>query len=176
MASISMPGIAGVPIALQNITTGYILYVMTDLTGGYQFTDVPIGSYRIVEVFSAAALAAAVPSPGDFAQAAVGPVPVAAIPPIDIINNPPAGATNLDCLSPSTIYVTVTGVNVTNQYLLNGPVRYIPIKSGLDPGTVINPNNLITEATIASLLIRLFNIRTRLFMAEPPRLCTIIYR
>jgi len=84
--------------------------------------------------------------PGDFTLASAGPVPTAATPPVSFVANPPAGSTNLDCLTPNTILITVTGADVTNQTILNGPVIYTPIATILDPCTTVSSINLITDA------------------------------
>ena len=136
-------GIANVPVVLQNITTGVRLVVLTDAAGNYAFINVPNGSYRIVEAYGTAG---GVATPGDFTLAAPGPVPTAATPPISFVANPPAGSTNLDCLTPNTILITVTGADVTNQNILNGPVIYTPIATILDPCTTVSNTNLITDA------------------------------
>ncbi len=136
-------GIANVPVVLQNTTTGVRLVVLTDAAGNYAFINVPNGSYRIVEAFGTAG---GVSTPGDFTLATVGPVPTAATPPISFVANPPAGSTNLDCLTPNTIFITVTGADVTNQNILNGPVIYTPIATILDPCTTVSNVNLITDA------------------------------
>ena len=136
-------GIANVPVVLQNITTGVRLVVLTDAAGNYAFINVPNGSYRIVEAFGTAG---GVPTPGNFTLATAGPVPTAATPPISFVANPPAGSTNLDCLTPNTILITVTGADVTNQNILNGPVIYTPIATILDPCTTVSNVNLITDA------------------------------
>ncbi len=136
-------GIANVPVVLQNITTGVRLVVLTDAAGNYAFINVPNGSYRIVEAYGTAG---GVPTPGDFTLATAGPVPTAATPPISFVANPPPGSTNLDCLTPNTILITVTGADVTNQNILNGPVIYTPIATILDPCTTVSNVNLITDA------------------------------
>ncbi|WP_312429810.1 SdrD B-like domain-containing protein [Lacrimispora sp.] len=136
-------GIANVPVVLQNITTGARLVVLTDAAGNYAFINVPNGSYRIVEAYGTAG---GVATPGDFTLATPGPVPTAATPPISFVANPPTGSTNLDCLTPNTIFITVTGADVTNQNILNGPVIYTPIATILDPCTTVSNTNLITDA------------------------------
>jgi len=47
-------GIDNVPVVLQNTTTGVRLVVLTDAAGNYAFTNVPNGSYRIVEAYGTA--------------------------------------------------------------------------------------------------------------------------
>ncbi|WP_331666829.1 hypothetical protein [Lacrimispora sp.] len=52
----------------------------------------------------------------------------------------------MDCLTPNTILITVTGADITNQNILNGPVIYTPITTILDPCTTVSNTNLITDA------------------------------
>ncbi|RRH26307.1 hypothetical protein, partial [Clostridioides difficile] len=73
-----------------------------------------------------------VPTPGNFATAIVGPVPIAEMPPISSVTNPPIGSTNLDGTTPNTLLITVAGSDITNQNILNGPVIYTPIENILD--------------------------------------------
>ncbi len=136
-------GIANVPVVLQNIATGVRLVVLTDAAGNYTFINVPNGNYRIVEAFGTVG---GVPTPGDFAIAVVGPVPIATTPPISFVVNPPTGATNLDCTTPNTLLIVVTGDDITNQNILNGPVIYTPIQNILDPCVTVSNINLITDA------------------------------
>ena len=51
----SLPGIVGVPIALQNTSNWLSLVVLTGAGGAYSFTNVPAGSYQIVEAYGTAA-------------------------------------------------------------------------------------------------------------------------
>jgi uncharacterized repeat protein (TIGR01451 family) len=136
-------GIANVPVVLQNIATGARLVVLTDASGNYAFINVPNGDYRIVEAFGTAG---GVATPGDFTNAVIGPVPTAAVPPISFVTNPPPGTTNLDNTVPNTLLITVTGPDITNQNILNGPVIYTPIQTILDPCTTVSDINLITDA------------------------------
>ena len=120
-----LPGIANTPIVLENIDTGLRLAVLTVTKGSYTFTNVPDGNYQIVEAFGD-------PGPisvtGNFGvEAANGPAAIATPPPISFIDNPPAGATNLDCVTRNTIAITVAGSNITGRNILNGPVKYTPI-------------------------------------------------
>jgi uncharacterized repeat protein (TIGR01451 family) len=137
-----MTGIADVPVILQNIATNERLAVYTAGDGSYSFINVPDGDYRIVEAYGTPAI----PSPGDFSNAAAGAVPSAVFPPISFVNNPPPGATDLDCTTPNTILVTVSGSDLTNLYILNGPVRYVPIEATTDSCAVISPDNLLRDA------------------------------
>ncbi|WP_131038401.1 SdrD B-like domain-containing protein, partial [Clostridioides difficile] len=136
-------GIANIPVVLQNIATGVRLVVLTDASGNYVFTNVPNGNYRIVEAFGTTG---GVPTPGNFATAIVGPVPIAEMPPISSVTNPPIGSTNLDGTTPNTLLITVAGSDITNQNILNGPVIYTPIENILDSCVSVSNINLITDA------------------------------
>lgn len=135
-------GIANVSIVLQNITTSLRLTVLTDSNGNYTFTNVPNGQYRIVESYGTPGVA----TPGNFNNATIGPIPEGINPPISTVNNPPTGSTNLDSLSPDTLFVTVNDTDITNQNFLNGPVIYTPIEDILDPCAITTDENLITDA------------------------------
>ncbi|MCC3868660.1 DUF11 domain-containing protein, partial [Terrisporobacter mayombei] len=136
-------GIANVPVVLQNTSTEVRLVVLTDTSGNYSFINVPNGSYRIVEAFGTTG---GVPTPGDFTNAVFGSVPTATVPPISFVTNPPSGTTNLDCTTPNTLLITVTGTDITNQNILNGPVIYTHIQTILDSCTTVSNINLITDA------------------------------
>ena len=136
-------GIANIPVVLQDIATGVRLVVLTDASGNYVFTNVPNGNYRIVEAFGTTG---GVPTPGNFATAIVGPVPIAEMPPISSVTNPPIGSTNLDGTTPNTLLITVAGSDITNQNILNGPVIYTPIENILDSCVSVSNINLITDA------------------------------
>ena len=131
------------PVVLQDTASLARLVVLTDATGAYSFINVPAGSYRIVESYG---LGGGVPTPGDFATAVVGPLTLAQTPPIGSIPSPPAGATNVDCVTPDTILITVATADVTEQNIFNGPVAYIPLSLVLDPCTIVLPANLVTDA------------------------------
>ncbi|HDK7160012.1 TPA: DUF11 domain-containing protein [Clostridium botulinum] len=136
-------GIANVPVVLQNTATDVRLVVLTDTNGNYSFINVPKGDYRIVQFFGTPG---GVPTPGDFNNAVVGPVPVGTNPPISFASDPPPGSTNLDSLTPDTLLVTVTGVDLTNENFLDGPVIYTPIQNILDPCVSVSNVNLINVA------------------------------
>ncbi|QUH19789.1 DUF11 domain-containing protein [Alkaliphilus sp. B6464] len=136
-------GLANVPVVLQNTATNTRLVVLTDANGNYSFENVPNSDYRIVESFGTPG---GVPTPGDFNNAVVGPVPVGTNPPISFATNPPPGSTNLDSLTPDTLLVTVTGANLTNENFLDGPVIYTPIQNILDPCVSVSNVNLINVA------------------------------
>ena len=142
--SSSYPGIANVPIVLQNTTTGLILAVLTDANGNYSFNNVPSGNYQIVERYG---YTPAYPTPGDFTIVKYENFLNGGVtPPISYVNNPPPGATNLDCITPNTILITVSVADSNNNDILNGPVKYTPIEAIMDPHVTISPINLVTSA------------------------------
>ena len=136
-------GIAGIPVVLQNISTNERLTVLTDANGNYSFINVPEGNYRIVESYGTMG---GVLSPGDFEEAVIGSIPEGVNPPITTVTNPPAGSNNLDSVTPDTLFVTVSGPDVTNQYFLNGPVIYTPIEALVDQCAILSGENLIEAA------------------------------
>lgn len=136
-------GIAGVPVVLQNIETNVRLTVLTDSNGNYSFINVPNGDYRIVESYGTTG---GLPTPGDFDNAASGIIPQGVNPPITAVSNPPAGSTNLDSVTPDTLFVTVEGSNITNRNFLNGPVIYTPLEALIDQCAIISGENLIDAA------------------------------
>lgn len=147
-ASPTYPGIANIPIVLQNTTTGHTLVVLTDANGNYSFINVPNGNYQIVEAYGSQD---AIPTPGDFNGASIKELLKGGIvPPLNFITNPPIGATNLDCVTPNTILITVTGTNVTNLNISNGPVKYTPITEIMDQNVTVLPDNLIKIADLGT--------------------------
>ena len=137
----NMAGIANVPIVLQNIATDDKLAVLTDIDGNYSFINVPDGNYRVVESYHSYGIS----SPGNFDLAVPGSVPSGVVPPISYAPSLLVNATNLDCTTPNTLLISVSGSDIDNLYICNGPVRYVPIETGMDPGVVISPDNLINE-------------------------------
>ena len=140
----SLPGIANVPIVLQDTTTLAALAVLTDANGNYSFTNVPSGSYQIVEYYGYSPVTA---TPGDFTNATADTLLSGGVtPPISYVSNPPSGATNIDCLSSNTLLITVSSSDVVNNYITNGPVKYTPFGNDLDSNSTILPGNLLTAA------------------------------
>ncbi|WP_024620102.1 DUF11 domain-containing protein [Metaclostridioides mangenotii] len=137
-------GLANVPVILQNTATNVRLVVLTDSNGNYSFINVPNGDYRIVESYGTVG---GIPTPGDFTTAVVGPFAVGANPPISFATNPPIGSTNLDSLTPDTLFVTVSGSDIANENFLNGPVIYTPLNSELDSCVSVSDVNLIDAAS-----------------------------
>lgn len=136
-------GIAGIPVVLQNTVSGMRLVVLTDTNGNYSFINVADGSYRIVEAYGETG---GVTSPGDFANAIVGNIPEGVNPPVSAVSNPPTGTTNIDSLTPDTLFVTVAANDLTNQNFYNGPVIYTPIEAIIDECAIISGDNLINVA------------------------------
>jgi len=144
--SSALPGIANVPIVLQDIDSRAMLAVLTDANGNYSFTNVPNGNYQIVEYYG---MTPTTTTPGDFTTAAAGDLLAGGVtPPISYVPSGlvPAGATNLDCITPNTLLITVSGSNLTSQYILNGPVRYKPISTIMDSHVVLSSDNLLSTA------------------------------
>lgn len=136
-------GLSGVPVVLQNVETNERLAIYTDSNGNYTFENVPNGEYRIVESYGTAG---ATPTPGNFELAVEGPIPIGIDPPISVATNPPTGATDLDSLTPNTVYYTVSGSEIMSVTFLDGPIRNIPIETILDPCVVVAEENLINAA------------------------------
>lgn len=111
-------GLANIPVVLQNIDTSFRLTVLTDTSGNYSFINVPNGTYRLVESYGTTG---GVPSPGDFSLAQAGSIPSGVNPPVTAAPNPPAGTTNLDSVTPDTLFITVAGSGLSNLNFLNGP-------------------------------------------------------
>jgi len=136
-----MTGIANVPVVLQNIATNYMVVGITDATGNYSFINVPNGSFHIIEAYDAFGGT----NPADFNLAVLGDVVEASVPPISYVTNPPVDATNLDCTTRNTLPITVTGADIVNQYICNGPVRYSNMQ--IDPCVVVDwGTNVINDA------------------------------
>ena len=141
-------GIAGVAVVLQNINFPYEgMAVQTDSEGRYSFVEVPAGEYRLVEAYGEPA----VPTPGNFTDAVPGGLPTAALPPIGYVPNPPQGANRLDCLTPATLFVTVTTEDIDGKDFINGPVAHIAIDTIMDSCTEIMPANLMVDADYGTI-------------------------
>ncbi|MEG2290892.1 MAG: SdrD B-like domain-containing protein, partial [Clostridium sp.] len=134
-------GIANVPVVLQDTTSTLRVTASTDATGNYSFTNVPNGTYRIVEAYGQAGG----PSTASFLGALPGSTPTGANPPLSFAIAPPAGTTNLDSVTPDTVVVPVAGADITQDFL-DGPVKYTPITTIMDPCATLQPANLITAA------------------------------
>jgi len=143
-----LQGIPNVPIVLQRMSEPYMrLAVLTNAQGEYAFYNVPQGEYRIVEAYGEPA----VPSPGDFSNAEPGDRPSAVLPPITYAPSPPVGATDLDCVTPSTLFVSAGTDNIYDKDFLNGPVKYMPISTIMDGCAEVCPINLIVDAEYGTM-------------------------
>lgn len=142
VSSPSLPGIADVPITLQNTDTNIMLSVYTHADGSYSFHHVPDGNYRIVESYGVEAAS----SPGDFDTAVIGSEVVGALPPIKQIKNLMPSATNLSATLPLTRIVTVSGTDLTSQDFLNEAIVYTPLQSKKDKTTLAADLNISETA------------------------------
>ena len=140
-------GLQNISVVLQEISTLNRVIVLTNANGDFAFANVPAGSYRISEVYG---LLGGVPTPGDFLNAEIASVPPAQTPPISAIPSPPPNATNVDCVSPNTIYIDVVATDVTAQYIFNGSVIYTPLSLSLDPCAVVYDINFVADADFGS--------------------------
>lgn len=138
----SASGIANVPIVLQDTTTTRRINAITDANGSYTFINVPAGSYIVVEAYGDTTSNTS----GNFSDAIPGPTPVGNDPPLSFATNPPSIATNLDSITPNTLFVTVSTDNLIDQNFLDGPITYSPIETILDSTASISDINLITIA------------------------------
>lgn len=135
-----------IPIGLYN-NLGIGLIILTNASGDFSFINVPNGTYTLVEAGTSTATST---SPGDFATATSIGVILASDPPISSMPSPPVGATHTQSFSPNTIYITITGSNVSGRNFYDAPVRDIAInKSGL----ILGPNlvNTAGNGTIGTL-------------------------
>jgi hypothetical protein len=121
----SLAGIANVEIVLLNIMTEEVRVDLTAADGSFAFDNAADGDYKIIEAYGFS-----------------GGTPVAETPPIGFAPNPPAEATDLDCVTPNTLLITVSGSDITDLFILNGPVTYTMIDIHAD----IIPGNLIEAA------------------------------
>ena len=141
-------GIDGVAVVLQSVNAPYLwLGALTNGSGRYEFTNVPSGEYRLVEVFGAAAVS----SPANFNDAVAGEIHKAVVPPIGSAPEPPAGATHLDCVTPNTLFISVDNEDKDDLNFLNGPVKYVSIDTRMDNCAVICPDNLLVDADFGTM-------------------------
>ncbi|MGL4337939.1 MAG: hypothetical protein ACRCST_13680 [Turicibacter sp.] len=134
-------GIANIPIILQNTVTNEGVVALTKTSGDFSFTNVPSGSYRLVEAFGT--LGGRI-SPVDFSLfKTILSTPIPKDPPISSVPTRPTGTTRIDSISPNTIFLTVSTSNIANLLFYDGPVVDVPIAlNDVIPST----NNLITAA------------------------------
>lgn len=116
------PGIANVPVVLQNISTGMTLAVLTDSAGNYTFNNVPAGDYQVVEYYG---YEPAVSSPGDFSAATVKQVITTGgiVPPAGYVVGATAEITNIDSVTATSMKITVPSAGTVQAPIIrNGPV------------------------------------------------------
>lgn len=136
-------GIANVPVALFDPTglTGAI--ALTDATGAFSFTNVPNGTYQLIETWGTTG---GISTPVNY-PAALIPMPSAPIeaePPLSALSVvPPILADQLQALTPNLLNITVAGVDVLNQNFFDGPVGDKPLTLS---GVSMVGANLITDA------------------------------
>lgn len=131
--------VPGVQIAIVN-STGTGLVIDTDSSGNYSFSNVPAGSYAVIETFGTTSSGT---SPGDFVNATIVSGVFPSDPPIGFMPSPPAQANDIQSLSQNTRIVTVAAANLTGQNFVDGPIQDIPIRK-LDLTLV--GSNMITSA------------------------------
>ncbi|MEG1683114.1 MAG: hypothetical protein RR295_04735 [Oscillospiraceae bacterium] len=138
----SVPGIGipKVPVALYFPGSGIGAVALTDATGAYTFTNVPAGTYRLIESWGAAG----VPTPVSFATAAAMAQPPEVEPPLSAVPAvPPPLADKLNALSPNLLNLLVAGTDLTGQNFYDAPVGNKPLAfTGVTP----IGGNLITAA------------------------------
>lgn len=135
-------GIANVPVALYS-AGGVGAIALTNALGAYSFTNVPAGSYKIIETWGTPG---GIASPVDFlANGVVMAQPPEVEPPLSAIAPiiPPPLADALDALSPNLLSVTVGLVDLLLQNFFDGPVGNKPIV--FNDATICS-GNLITAA------------------------------
>ncbi|MEG0803392.1 MAG: hypothetical protein RSF90_00400 [Pygmaiobacter sp.] len=133
-------GLKNIPVALYNTGTGTGIVALTDATGAYQFTNVPAGTYKIIETWGTPGIA----TPASFAGAAAMALPPEVEPPLSVVTVPtPPLADALDAITPNLLNVTVASADVVAQNFYDGPVGN---KALTLAGTTILGPNLITAA------------------------------
>ena len=144
-SSPSNPGLQGVSVVLQDLSAqgtgqGLTAITITNGNGNYEFSNVPAGSYQLVE----SAISTMASGTVDWSTATMMPLlNGGTLPPIELAYpHAPSSATNLDCTIRNTFLLTIGASNITQDFL-NGPVAYVPLKFS---GIVVDPINLITAA------------------------------
>lgn len=130
--------ISGVPIILQDTNSNIGKVVLSDLNGNYRFNNVPNGSYRVVEGWGTSG---GVTSPGDFLTASVIPQPTPKDPPVSQVVSPPATTNIITSMTPNTLFVTVTGPDITTLNFNDGPTNNTPLPLN---GVSVIGSNLVT--------------------------------
>jgi len=148
VSSTSNFGLQGVTIILQDLSTeesgvGLTVATLTSGNGDFNFTNVPAGSYQLVEAYGVPTTYTA---GADWSTAVIRPIiDGGTTPPISYASpHAPVSATHLDCTIRNTRLLTNISTDQTGQDFLNGPVAYIPMT--LDSGLVVIPTNLVKDA------------------------------
>lgn len=135
-------GIAGVPVVLQRRVSGSTstgVVVFTDSRGNYVVQNVPAGAYQIVEAWG---MRGGVASPANFNNATtITSVPQDPV--VTAVSNLPAGANQMNSLSPNTLFINVVAADITNQSFLDAPIQEIALNLNT---YVTMGNNLVTLA------------------------------
>ncbi|MEG1752164.1 MAG: hypothetical protein RR140_03480 [Clostridia bacterium] len=133
-------GLKNVPVALFNTITGTGVIALTDATGAYLFTNVPAGTYKIVETWGTAGVA----TPVSFLSAIPMALPPEIEPPLSIVTVPvPALADALNAVTPNLLNVTVIASDLTGQNFYDASVGNKALTS---TGVALVGPNLITAA------------------------------
>ncbi|MCL2755601.1 MAG: DUF11 domain-containing protein [Firmicutes bacterium] len=147
--------IANVPIVMQNTVNGLAAAVLTSSTGTFQFTNVPSGSYQVVESYGWTYDDGTTPITIGTINWGTNAVPCmmlkgGTVPPLAddshtyVTVSPTSTITNLDCTVRNTWLETVGVSDITNIAMLNGPVRYTPLV--LASNIVVDSPNLVVAA------------------------------
>ncbi|MEG1945592.1 MAG: hypothetical protein RR139_00725 [Lachnospiraceae bacterium] len=139
-SSVPGTGIPNVPVALYNPGSGMGAVALTDAAGAYMFTNVPAGSYNLIESWGTAGAA----TPVNFASATAMAQPPEVEPPLSAVPAiPPALADKLNALSPNLLKLVVASTNLTGQNFYDAPVGNKPLTFS---GVTFQGGNLITAA------------------------------
>ncbi|MGX8832989.1 DUF7507 domain-containing protein [Amedibacillus sp. YH-ame6] len=136
-------GIANVPVALFDPAGLLSATALTDANGAFGFTNVPNGSYQVIEAWGAAG---GIATPVNYTASAVPTAiaPTEKEPPLSALSVvPPAMADMLNALTPNLLNIIVSGSDITNLVFFDGPVGDKPlVLTGIN---MVGPN-LITVA------------------------------
>ncbi|MEG1584339.1 MAG: carboxypeptidase-like regulatory domain-containing protein, partial [Anaerovorax sp.] len=133
-------GIPNVPVALYNAGLGVGAVALTDANGAYTFTNVPGGSYHLIESWGTSGVI----TPVNFASATSMTQPWEKEPPLSAVPAvPPPLADKLNALSPNLLKITVGGSDLTGKNFYDAPIGDKPLTF---TGVSFMGANLITVA------------------------------